>query len=224
MATTTSAAPSTRVDGRPKDFWTYLALGLALAIAGAFALGDTAVASLISAKFLGGCAVFVGSFTAMHAFLTKGWIGFAWRIALGALYFTIGIVLMLNPASNQQILTWLFALLLAATGFVRIYVGFANFSKLALPLLLSGIFGLVAAAIIASGWPIAGLWAMGLLIGLDLLFHGFAWIAFAWLPDAWTPGRAVKGWFGMVPEANRLRTAKGPSVQDPLKPEKGPDV
>ncbi len=151
-------------------------------VVGAFALGDTAHATILSAKFIGACAIFAGSFEAVHAFWTKGWGGFSWRVLLGALYFAIGIILLLNPGSNQLILTWLFAAIFAASGCIRGYLGFVNFWKLSLPLLLSGIFGIVAGAIILAGWPISGLWAMGLLIGLDLLLQGAAWVAYAWRP------------------------------------------
>lgn len=182
MATTSATPSSLDAGGKAKPFWVYVVLGIAMAVAGAFALGDTAIASLISAKFIGVCAIFAGTFTATHAFWTKGWTGFTWRVLLGAFYLALGIVLLLNPGSNQTILTWLFALLLGASGVVRVYLGFVNFSKLSLPLLLSGIFGIVAAAIVFAGWPISGLWAMGLLIGLDLLLQGAAWIVFAWRP------------------------------------------
>ena len=181
--TSTSPASSTSaITGGSKHFWVYVLLGVTLMVVGAIALGDTAHTTILSAKFIGACAIFGGSFEAVHAFWTKGWGGFTWRVLLGALYFAIGIILLLNPASNQVILTWLFGLILGASGCVRVYLGFVNFSKLSLPLLLSGIFGIVAGAIVLTGWPISGLWAMGLLIGLDLLLQGAAWVAYAWRP------------------------------------------
>jgi uncharacterized membrane protein HdeD (DUF308 family) len=97
---------------------------------------------------------------------------------LGLLYLALGIVLLVDPLSNQLFLTWALGLILAASGCLRVYLGFANFSTL----VVSGIVGLIAGAVILSGWPISGLWAMGFLIGLDLIFHGLAWIAYAWLP------------------------------------------
>jgi uncharacterized membrane protein HdeD (DUF308 family) len=46
-------------------------------------------------------------------------------------------------------------------------------------LLLSGIIGVLAGGIIISEWPQSGLWVLGLVLGVDLLFHGFAWIAYS---------------------------------------------
>jgi uncharacterized membrane protein HdeD (DUF308 family) len=51
-------------------------------------------------------------------------------------------------------------------------------------MLLSGIFGVVAGLIIIAGWPMSGLWLLGLLLGIDLLSHGFAWLLYAWAPTS----------------------------------------
>ncbi len=39
-------------------------------------------------------------------------------------------------------------------------------------LLLSGILAVILGAIIWAQWPISGLWAIGLLVGINLLFTG----------------------------------------------------
>jgi uncharacterized membrane protein HdeD (DUF308 family) len=38
---------------------------------------------------------------------------------------------------------------------------------------------LVLGGLILAQWPASGLWVIGFFIGLDLIFHGFAWIALA---------------------------------------------
>jgi uncharacterized membrane protein HdeD (DUF308 family) len=38
---------------------------------------------------------------------------------------------------------------------------------------------LVLASLILAQWPASGLWVIGLFIGIDLIFYGFAWIALA---------------------------------------------
>jgi uncharacterized membrane protein HdeD (DUF308 family) len=32
----------------------------------------------------------------------------------------------------------------------------------------------------------SGLWVLGLLLGIDLISHGVAWLTYAWLPAAKT--------------------------------------
>jgi uncharacterized membrane protein HdeD (DUF308 family) len=46
-------------------------------------------------------------------------------------------------------------------------------------LLLSGLIGIAAALIILTGWPMTGLWVLGLVVGIDLISYGFLWIAYA---------------------------------------------
>jgi uncharacterized membrane protein HdeD (DUF308 family) len=48
--------------------------------------------------------------------------------------------------------------------------------------LLSGIFGILAGLVILIGWPVTGLWVIGFLLGIDLIFHGFGWLLLAWQP------------------------------------------
>lgn len=45
-------------------------------------------------------------------------------------------------------------------------------------LLTSGIVGILAGLVALSKWPIGGVWALGLVIGIDLLLHGVWWIMF----------------------------------------------
>jgi uncharacterized membrane protein HdeD (DUF308 family) len=46
-------------------------------------------------------------------------------------------------------------------------------------MLISGLFGVIAGAILLSGTPTISAWLLGLLIGLDLISHGIAWLFYA---------------------------------------------
>jgi uncharacterized membrane protein HdeD (DUF308 family) len=46
-------------------------------------------------------------------------------------------------------------------------------------MLLSGVLALVLAGLILSEWPLSGLWAVGVLVGVDLLMTGASMIALA---------------------------------------------
>jgi uncharacterized membrane protein HdeD (DUF308 family) len=73
---------------------------------------------------------------------------------------------------------------LVISGFVRLYVGFTNRAESGWLLLLSGIFGILAGLVVLLGWPASGLWVIGFLLGIDLIFHGVGWLALAWRPAA----------------------------------------
>jgi uncharacterized membrane protein HdeD (DUF308 family) len=46
-------------------------------------------------------------------------------------------------------------------------------------MLISGIFGLLAGVLILFGFPTISVWALGFLLGVDLISHGLAWLLYA---------------------------------------------
>jgi uncharacterized membrane protein HdeD (DUF308 family) len=74
-------------------------------------------------------------------------------------------------------------LLLVVSGLLRIFLGLRHRSEARWIMLISGVLGIIAGLIILAQWPMSGLWVLGLLIGIDLVAHGIAWLTFAWRPD-----------------------------------------
>jgi len=180
MVTYSSTAPG----GRSQPVWLCLLLGIVFILAGIVVLGDVVLATIVSAFFIGFFAIVGGVFEIIHAFWTKGWGGFIWQIILGLLYVAAGIILVTQPVAGALVLTWVLGIVLIASGFVRIFLGFRNWAEAGWLLLLSGIFGVIAGLIILTGWPVTGLWVIGFLIGIDLILAGVGWLIFAWQPAA----------------------------------------
>ena len=79
----------------------------------------------------------------------------------------------------------LLAASLIASGVVMIVVSFS--SKVQQGrwwILLSGFITAITGLILAAGWPLSGVWALGMIMAIDLTFQGWALIAF---------GLALKG-------------------------------
>ena len=64
----------------------------------------------------------------------------------------------------------------------RAYVSVTHWQDAGWLMLLSGVFGILAGLVIVTGFPMSGLWVLGLLLGIDLITHGAAWLTYAWLP------------------------------------------
>lgn len=155
------------------------ALGVVLIAVGLFVLVDVALVARVSTFAIGGAAIVAGAFEILHGFWTKQWRGFLTRILLGALYAGFGAALVTQPGFGSLFLLYTLGLVLVASGIVRCSTGLrerASFHWL----LMSGLFGIAAGAIILTGWPIAGIRAVAVLLGLDLVLHGIAWLAIAW--------------------------------------------
>lgn len=164
--------------------WVRVLLGIVLILGGLFVLGDVALATFISTLFIGYTAIVVGAFEIIHAFWTKGWGGLAWQLLLGALYVAFGVMVVSQPVSGALILTFVLGLMLLASGLVRIFTGIRNWGSLGWMMIISGAFGVIAGLIILTGWPTTGIWVLGLLLGIDLIAHGVAWLTYAWAPAA----------------------------------------
>jgi uncharacterized membrane protein HdeD (DUF308 family) len=163
--------------------WASSLLGIVLVGAGVVVLADLALVAAISAMFIGYVAVAVGAFEILHAFWTKRAGGLPWRALLGALYLAVGIVLLRQPASGTLILTYVLGLVLLLSGLVRIRLGVGSWRENGWVMVLSGLFGALAGIVILTGFPRTTLWVLALLLGVDLLAHGAAWLSYVWLPS-----------------------------------------
>ena len=109
----------------------------------------------------------------------KSWARFFFWIIGGALYLAAGLLCILNPRLASLALTLFLGAGLIAAGVVRAYLA------IQLPPARSRGMVLVAAAvtfllglIIVMRWPTDSVYVLGVLLGVDLLFHGAGWIAF----------------------------------------------
>ncbi|AND94415.1 MULTISPECIES: HdeD family acid-resistance protein [Bradyrhizobium] len=159
--------------------WVCALLGIVMIAAGIAALSDVVFATIISVKLIGLTAIAAGAFEIIHAFWTKGWGGFLWQIVLGALYLAFGLVLLTQPASGALILTYFLGAVLLASGVIRCVLSFAHWRQNGWMMLISGIFGLLAGVLILFGFPTISVWALGFLLGVDLISHGLAWLLYA---------------------------------------------
>jgi len=166
--------------------WVCVLLGIVMIGAGLLVLGDVVLFTVISTIFIGWMAIVAGGFEIVHAFWTKGWGGMAWQLLLGVLYLAFGIALVGQPVAGALILTYVLGLSLLISGIVRILIGLGHWQQLGWIMLASGLFGGFAGLVILTGFPATGLKVLGLLLGIDLLFHGIGWLTYAWQPAAST--------------------------------------
>jgi uncharacterized membrane protein HdeD (DUF308 family) len=150
-----------------------LALGLVQIAVGLFAIGAPVVASLASALFVGWVLLFSGAVQLLHAFQVRGWKGFLLHLVGALLYLAAGVVIVLFPLGGVLTLTLFLAGVFLVEGVSR--------TMLALRMrpaqgwgwfLVGGLAGIVLGLMIWLEWPSSALWALGLLVGINLLFSG----------------------------------------------------
>jgi len=160
----------------------FLAEGIILVILGIIGIIVPPIATLAVEIFVGwlllisGIAGLITTFGARHA------PGFWWSLLSALLGIAAGVVLLLWPASGIVSLTILLIAFFIIEGVISIMYAVEHKRELSGQwgwMLVSGIIDLILAAIIFAGLPWTAAWALGLLVGINMLFGGSALIAMA---------------------------------------------
>ena len=99
---------------------------------------------------------------------------FFWRLLVGCAYLLAGVYLLVHPKLSLVSLTLALAVLFFVEGVFHI-VTYFNVRNLpgAGWLLFDGIVTLILALMIWRSWPASAVWALGTLVGINLLMSGF---------------------------------------------------
>ena len=155
----------------------FLIPGLVMAILGLIAAASPLIATLVVETFAGWFFL-TGGFVGLAAlFTTRNVPGFVWTLLSAVLAILIGAFLVWRPFAGLVTLTVALAGFFAAHGVVQILTSLhhrALFAQSWLWMAISGIADLILAGIIIAGWPGSVAWALGLLIGINLLMSGLA--------------------------------------------------
>jgi len=160
-------------------WWICLLLGLILFAGGMFVLWNVVATTIVTAIFFAATLVIVGLFQVVHAFYARGWEGLLVSLAAGLLYIAAGLALMTDPLATSLALTGVIAAVFLVSGIMRLWLAFRRWSDYGWVLAASGIMGVVFAGVVFLGFPWSVLVVPGLLIGVDLILHGFWWILVA---------------------------------------------
>jgi uncharacterized membrane protein HdeD (DUF308 family) len=160
----------------------FLAEGIILVVLGVLAIivppiATLAVTILIGWLFLvSGIAGLVMTFWARHA------PGFWWSLLSAVIALVAGGLLLWSPVLGVLSLTFVLIAFFLIDGVLSIILAIEHRSQLVGRwgwILVSGIVDLVIAGIIWAGLPGTAAWALGLLVGIDLVFGGTALIMVA---------------------------------------------
>jgi uncharacterized membrane protein HdeD (DUF308 family) len=173
------AVPDSGGEASAKSWWLYLLLGIVMVVAGFFVLGHDVLASVVSAIFIGWVILIAGVLEVVHAFSARGWKGFLLDLLLGILYIVGGWMLISNPLAAAVSITLAIGVIWIVSGIFRMALSGAIGQEGGWAIFFSGLLAVLAGAIILAGWPASGLWVLGLLLGIDLIVYGIAWISYS---------------------------------------------
>jgi uncharacterized membrane protein HdeD (DUF308 family) len=160
----------------------FLIEGILLVILGLAAIVLPVIATLAFTLIIGWLFLISGIVGLVTTFWMRNVPGFWWALLSGVLGIAAGIVLLLWPISGTVSLTLVLIAFFVVEGIATLMYAFDHRAQLSGRwgwMLVSGIVDLILAGIIFAGLPGTATWALGLLVGINLLFGGTAMIGMA---------------------------------------------
>lgn len=184
MASTQSSSPLSTALGRSiHDHWgLFLAEGIILVLLGLAAIVVPPIAGLTITIFIGWMLLIGGVAGVVSTFWARHLPGFIWALLSALVAIAAGAVLLLWPIQGLVTLTYVLIAYFIADGILTIVLAVEHRRQLSGRwewLVVSGVISLILAGLIIAGLPGAFSWALGLLVGIDLVFGGSALIAMA---------------------------------------------
>jgi uncharacterized membrane protein HdeD (DUF308 family) len=160
----------------------FLVEGIILFLLGLLAIIIPPIATIAVEVLIGWLLLASGIVGLIATFRTRGTPGFSWSLLSAIVGIAAGIVLLLWPLSGALSLTLILTVFLVLEGTVSILYALEHKRELSGRwgvMLFSGIVDLCLAGMIFAGLPGTAAWAIGLLIGINLVFGGSALVAMA---------------------------------------------
>lgn len=165
------------------DHWSlFLTEGLLLSLLGCAAILVPPIAGLTATVFLGWLFFAAGVLGLISTFRTRGVPGFGWSLLSAFVALVAGVMLLWNPFQGLVTLTFVMVAYFIVDGILMIVLAIAHRRELSGKwewMMLNGFVDLILAGIIIAGFPSTLVWALGLLVGIDLLFGGTTLVAMA---------------------------------------------
>src|SRR5882757_6659018 len=177
------SALQSKMSAAVREHWkAFLIEGILLVVLGLAAMIIPPLASLAVTIFLGWMFLISGVAGLVLTFWARQMPGFWWSLISAVLAIGAGIVLLARPVQGTLTLTIVVGAYFLAEGIATIMYALEHRRELSERwswLLFAGILDILIAAMIITGLPGSAEWAIGLLVGINLLFGGASLIGMA---------------------------------------------
>jgi len=171
------------VEQTVREHWKlFLIEGIVLVVLGLLAILIPPLATLGVTIVIGWLFLISGVMGLVTTFMARNAPGFWWSLLSAVLAIAAGLVLLIWPVGGAVSLTLLLIVFFVIEGVASIMYALEHKKELSGRwgwMLASGIVDLVLAGMIFAGLPSTAEWAIGLLVGINLVFGGSAMIGMA---------------------------------------------
>jgi uncharacterized membrane protein HdeD (DUF308 family) len=168
----------------------FLAEGIVMMVLGLLAIAVPEVATLAITLLIGWLFFIGGIFRTISVLQHRAMPGFAWSLLIAVLAILLGLILIIRPIAGALTLTIWLIVFFIIEGIAAIFLAIEH--RRHLPswgwVLLSGLVDLLLAYLIWDGWPSSAAWAIGLLVGINMVFVGLSLVMTALAARTMAPG------------------------------------
>ena len=180
-------------EGLARSWKTLMAVGVLAIFVGCIAILVPAVAAVGTAIFIGWILVIAGAFLVAAAFSAHSIGTVVLRLVWAALTVVVGVWLIVEPHNGTLTLTLVLGLYFLFMGLTRVAVAFAARGQQGAGLVgLSGVCGLLIGVLVLAKFPSSADWAIGLLVGIDLIIAGWTLTSVALVGRDLAPGLRLR--------------------------------
>lgn len=161
-------------EGLRRSWKALMTVGILAIVIGCIAILVPAVASVGTAIFIGWILVIAGAFLVAGAFMAHSIGSVILRLIWALLTVVVGLWLIVEPHNGTLTLTLVLGIYFLFMGLTRTAVAFTARGQEGAGLVgLSGVAGLLIGILVLAKFPSSADWAIGLLVGVDLIFAGW---------------------------------------------------
>ena len=178
MSAMTGLPPEIK-DALAKSWKLLLTAGIISAVLGAIAIIVPPLAS-VTITLLVGILLLIGAVAYVAEAISRGTTGHRiWSFIVAIIYVIAGVWLIVNPVSGTITLTWVLAIFFLMLGLFRILAGVAGRGTMPNSgwTIVNGFLAVIIAVMVLADLPSSAAWAIGLLVGIQLLFDGIMMIS-----------------------------------------------
>ena len=177
------------VDLMPERRGWRLGLGVAMVVLGVLTLCFAPAIGILSAALLGLAVLAGGCFALIAVFRSESVAEALMMIVLAAMLLFTGVALLVDPVRALVAITTLVGTYLLLSGVARIVIALFDRRGRWGWAVLHGVASLLLGVLFWAEWPLSGLLAVGLVVGIELIIVGVSWIVGARATQERTRGR-----------------------------------
>ena len=107
------------------------------------------------------------------------WAGFSLHLLVAILFGITGLLMVMRPVISAEAVTLVMSVFFLIVGLYQVIVSlWAHLPGWGWQT-LNGVIAALMGLLLLAQWPISGLWAIGLFVGIDLIMFGWTWIRLA---------------------------------------------